>query len=224
MIQKNWTYGKIRRVIGEEPTAEFDNKAFFKYGCKVVPGVLTESQAQLEVQQLLYAKEMGAPIDWSDILPKMTIQGKDELLEKVKAREEGQAQQAQAMAQLQMQQLAGDNAMKQGYSQAQQSLAAERMAKIQLDQTLNFERLNRAEEDKTGATLNLVKAIKEIQNIDLDQFQKALSIVQSIEQKNEQAVQQSLQMQQPSPQLQLPQEQQTQQQPPSPEVNYGQTF
>jgi len=221
MIQKNWTYGKIKRIIGEEPTAEFDNKAFFKYGCKVVPGVLTESQAQLEVQQLLYAKEMGAPIEWSDILPKMTIQGKDELLEKVKAREVGQAQQAQAMAQLQMQQLAGDNAMKQGYSQAQQSLAAERMAKIQLDQTLNFERLNRAEEDKTGATLNLVKAIKEIQNIDLDQFQKALSIVQSIEQKNEQAVQQSIQMQQPSPQLQLPQEQQTQQ---LQEANYGQTI
>jgi hypothetical protein len=221
MIQKNWSYGKIRRIIGEDPTAEFDNKAFFRYGCKVVPGVLTESQAQLEVQQLLYAKEMGAPIDWSDILPKMTIQGKDELLEKVKAREEAQGQQAQAMAQLQMQQLAGDNAMKQGYSQAQQSLAAERLAKIQLDQTLNFERLNRAEEDKTGATLNLVKAIKEIQNIDLDQFQKALSIVQSIEQKNEQAVQQSLQMQQPNQQLQLPQEQQTQQ---LQEANYGQTI
>jgi len=222
MIQKNWTYGKIRQVIGEEPTAEFDNKAFFKYGCKVVPGVLTESQAQLEVQQLLYAKEMGAPIDWSDILPKMTIQGKDELLEKVKSREEGQAQQAQAMAQLQMQQLAGDNAMKQGYSQAQQSLAAERMAKIQLDQALNIERLNRAEEDKTGATLNLVKAIKEIQGIDLDQFQKALSIVQSFEQQKEQNVQQ---MQQPTQQLQIPLEQQTQQQPSSPpEVNYGQTF
>ena len=46
-----------------------------------------------------------AQIEWSDILPKMTIQGKDELLEKVKAREEGQAQQAQVMAQLQMQQL-----------------------------------------------------------------------------------------------------------------------
>ena len=221
MIQKNWTYGKVRRIIGEDPTAEFDNKAFFRYGCKVVPGVLTESQAQLEVQQLLYAKEMGAPIDWSDILPKMTIQGKDELLEKVKAREEGQAQQAQTMAQLQMQQLAGDNAMKQGYSQAQQSLAAERIAKIQLDQALNVERLNRAEEDKTSATLNLVKAIKEIQGIDLDQFEKALSIVQSLDQKTEQRANEMQQMQQLSQQATTPMEQQTQQ---PQEATYGQTF
>ena len=31
MIQKNWTYGKIKQVIGEDPTSEFDNKVFFKY-------------------------------------------------------------------------------------------------------------------------------------------------------------------------------------------------
>ncbi len=36
MIQKGWTYNKVKQVIGEEPTPEFDNKAFFKYGAKVV--------------------------------------------------------------------------------------------------------------------------------------------------------------------------------------------
>lgn len=199
MIQKNWTYGKIRQVIGEDPTPEFDNKAFFKYGCKVVPGVLTESQAQLEVQQLLYAKEMGAPIEWSDILPKMTIQGKDELLEKVRAREEAQAQQAQQVAQLQMQQLQVDNTTKSSYSDAQQSLAAERLAKVQLDQALNAERLNRAQEDRTASTLNLVKAVKELQTIDLDQFAQALAIVQSLESKEADKAQSQI-MQEPSQQ------------------------
>lgn len=197
MIQKNWTYGKIKQVIGEEPTAEFDNKAFFKYGCKVVPGVLTESQSQLEVQQLLYAKEMGAPVEWSDILPKMTIQNKDELLEKVKQREEAQAQQAQQMQQLQMQQLQVDNETKLSYSESQRGLAAERVAKIQLDKALNAERLNRAEEDKTAAALNIVKAVKELQSMDLNQFAEALALVQSLKQTEAQETMQDFNQLQP---------------------------
>ena len=210
MIQSDWTYGKVKQVIGEEPTAEFDNKAFFKYGCKVAPGVLTESQSQLEVQQLLYAKEMGAPIEWSEILPKMTIQNKDELIKKITEREQAQSQQAQQMAQLQMQQLQVDNETKLSYAESQKGLADERRAKIQLDKALNAERLNRAEEDKTSATLNLVKAIKEIQSMDLQQFADALAIVQNLNQSQETQVQE---MQQ--------QTQQPQQQPQPQEVNYG---
>lgn len=197
MIQKNWTYGKIKQIIGEEPTAEFDNKAFFKYGCKVVPGVLTESQSQLEVQQLLYAKEMGAPIEWSDILPKMTIQNKDELLEKVKQREEAQSQQAQQMQQLQMQQLQVDNETKLSYAESQRGLAAERTAKIELDKALNAERLNRAQEDKTAAALNIVKAVKELQSMDLNQFAEALALVQSLKQTEAQETMQDFNQIQP---------------------------
>ena len=202
MIQSDWTYGKVKQVIGEEPTAEFDNKAFFKYGCKVAPGVLTESQSQLEVQQLLYAKEMGAPIEWSEILPKMTIQNKDELLKKIAEREQAQAEQAQKMAELQMQQLQVDNETKLSYAESQKGLAAERIAKVQLDKALNAERLSRAEEDKTASTLNLIKAIKEIQSMDLQQFADALAIVQNINESQE---------------SEIKQESQT----PNQEVNYG---
>lgn len=202
MIQNDWTYGKVKQVIGEEPTSEFDNKAFFKYGCKVAPGVLTESQAQLEVQQLLYAKEMGAPIEWSEILPKMTIQNKDELLKKITEREQSQAEQAQKMSELQMQQLQVDNETKLSYAESQKGLAAERIAKVQLDKALNAERLSRAEEDKTASTLNLIKAIKEIQSMDLQQFADALAIVQNINESQE---------------SEIKQESQT----PNQEVNYG---
>jgi hypothetical protein len=181
MIQNNWTYGKVKQVIGEEPTSEFDDKAFFKYGAKIVPGVLTESQAQLEVQQLLYAKELGAPIEWSEILPKMTIQDKEELLESITKREQQQAQNAQQMQQLQMQQLQVDNQTKMSYANSQNALAGERTAKIQLDQALNMERINRAEEDKSAAALNLIKAVKEIQGIDLNMLERGLALVQSLQ-------------------------------------------
>jgi hypothetical protein len=41
--------------------------------------------------------------------------------------------------------------------------------------------MQRAEEDRTGSVLNLIKAIKEIQGMDLAQMEQGLRIVQSIE-------------------------------------------
>jgi hypothetical protein len=180
MIQNLWTYGKVKQVIGEEPTAEFDNKLFFKYGCKVAPGVLTESQQQMELQQLLYARELGIPVSGKLILSKMTLQGKDEVLKEIEQAEQAQQQQQAQMAQLQMQQLQVDNATKLSYAEAQKSLAHEREAKVVLDRAVNAERLQRAEEDRTASVLNLIKSVKELQGIDLNMLQQALTIVEQL--------------------------------------------
>lgn len=182
MIQKNWTYGKVEQVIGEEPTPEFENKLFFKYGAKVAPGVLTESQSQLEVQQLLYIKELGGPIEWSDILPKMTLQNKDEIMLKVKQREQAAAQQQEQMAQLQMQQLQVDNETKLSYARSQDGLAAERTAKIQLDKALNAERISRSQEERTASLINLLKAAKELEGMDLEQVAKQITNLAALQQ------------------------------------------
>ncbi len=192
MIQRNWTYGKVKQVIGEEPTSEFDNKAFFKYGCKIVQGVLTESQQQLELAQILHLRELaGDIIPIENIVKAMTIQNKDEILESIKQKEQAAQEQQKKLFELQMQQMQVENQTKISYSHSQDSLAAERLAKVQLDKALNAERLQRAEEDRTGSVLNLVKAIKELQGMDLQQFAQALEIVQSLKTEEGQEVQNS---------------------------------
>lgn len=191
MIQKNFTYGKVKQIIGEEPTPEFDDKLFYKYGCKVATGVLTETQQQLEAQQLMYIKELGGPIEWSDILPKLTLQNKDELMQKMLQREQAAQQQQQQMAQLQMQQLQVDNQTKISYAHSQEGLAAERVAKIQLDKALNQERLQRAEEDKTAGLLNVIKALKELQTIDLGHIEQSLNILRALEPNAQETKQQT---------------------------------
>lgn len=183
MIQKNWTYGKVQQVIGEEPTPEFDNKLFFKYGAKIVPGVLTESQHQLEAQQLIFAKtELGIPVPSRRILQALTIQDKDELIKEIEEAEQAQAQQQQQMAQLQMQQLQVDNQTKMSYSHSQEGLAQERLAKIQTDRALNEERISRAQEERTAGALNLLKGAKEIENLDVDQLVKGVGILTQLQQ------------------------------------------
>ena len=181
MIQKNWTYGKVKQVIGEEPTAEFDNKAFFKYGCKVIQGALTEDQRQLQLQQLLYFREStGINIPAKVIIEASTLQNKDQLIEAIEAEEKAQKEAQQKVEQLQMQQIAVETAQKMGYAKSQEALATERLAKVQLDKAVNAERIQRAEEEKTAAALNLVKAVKEIQGMDLGMLQKAVEIIQGL--------------------------------------------
>lgn len=181
MIQKNWTYGKVKQVIGEEPTAEFDNKAFFKYGCKVVQGVLTESQQQLELAQLLHMQQLAPETFPKDeIIEAMTIQNKDRIIEKMQAAEKAQMEQMQKREQIELQHIQLKNQMMIAEAHSKEGLAQERLAKIQLDKALNAERIQRAEEDRTGSALNLVKAIKELQSIDLNQLSQYLDIIEKL--------------------------------------------
>jgi len=61
------------------------------------------------------------------------------------------------------------------------ALAAERLNKIQLDAALSAERIARADEDRTGGILNLIKAVKELDGIDLDNLQKKLELLRGLE-------------------------------------------
>jgi hypothetical protein len=175
MIQKHWTYGKVEQVCGEEPTAEFDNKLFFKYGCKVVQGMLTESQQQLELNQLLYFKQVtGIDIPSDEIMEIAQIQNKDRIIKKIMDREQAAAQQQQQMAQLQMQQMQVDNQTKLSYSESQMGLAKERVAKIDTDKAVALDKLRKSEQEDTASLLNLMKAAKELEGLDIAHLREGI--------------------------------------------------
>ena len=184
MIQKNWSYNKVKQVIGEEPTNEFDDKAFFDYGCKVIPGVLTETQQQLELGQILHLNEIMAtnpsPPIMEKIIDCMYIQNKDELKAKLSEFQQGQAQQQKQMAELQMEQMRIDNATKISYAHSQEGLAAERVAKIQTDKAVAMEKIRRSETEDTAALVNLLKALKELKGMDIDHLSRSLETLHSI--------------------------------------------
>lgn len=180
-IQKNWTHGKVRQVIGEEPTAEFDNKIFFKYGCKVIQVPLTESQQQLELAQLLHLQQIAPdvmPID--EIVEAMTIQNKDRIIEKIQQKQKAMQEQQEKMQEIQMQQMQVDNMTKVAYAHSQEGLAKERVAKIQVDSAVAQDKLRRAHQEDTASLLNIVKALREIKGLDLDHLSKQLEILQTL--------------------------------------------
>lgn len=178
IIQNQWTVGKIKQVIGEEPTQEFSDHLFLKYACKVAPGVLTETQQQLEAQQLIYAREaLQIPIPSKRILQSMILQNKDELIEEIAQAEQQQQQMAQQRSKLEMQQLEIDNQTKLGYANSQNSLAEERLSKIQTEKAESIERIKRAKEEETGSVLNVLKALKELEQIDISNLKQKLEML-----------------------------------------------
>jgi hypothetical protein len=182
MIQHFWSYGKVKQVIGEEPTPEFDDKAFFTYGAKVVQGAMTETQQQLELAQLFELQaRFGEIFPPDEIVECMTIQNKDRIMEKMARNQKAVQEQQQKMAELQMQQIQVDNQTKMSYAAAEESLAHEREAKIVTDIAVAEDKLKRAHTEDTAALLNVIKAIKELEGIDLDQIQKKVDILNSIQ-------------------------------------------
>jgi hypothetical protein len=185
MIQASWTPGKVRLITGEEPSQEFYNRAFGKYDALVEEAPLTSTQKQLALQQALYLREIGVPIPTEYLIKNMNIPDKDELIESINKTEQAQQQQQAKMENLQMQQMQVDNETKISYAEGQKALAAERINKTRLDAALSAERIKRADEDRSASILNLIKAAKEIQGMDLEQIERAMNIVATLGQDTE---------------------------------------
>lgn len=184
-IQKEWTWGKVKQIIGEDPTDEFDNKLFLKYSAKVVQGALTETQQQLELAQLMSAREiLGDLVEPKLLLEAMTLQNKDKLLESVAAREKAQQEQQKAVAEAQMRQIEVDNATKLGYAKAEEALAQERLAKIQSDIAVANEKLRKSHQEDTESLLNVAKILKELQGLDISHLKSKLEVLHSINNLN----------------------------------------
>lgn len=182
MIQHFWSYGKIKSIIGEDPTPEFDNKAFFTYGAKIVQGILTETQQQLELAQVFELQQrFGEIFPPDEVIEVMTIQNKDRIVEKMMKAQQAQQEQQQKMAELQMQQMQVDNETKLSYARSQDGLAQERIAKITTDVAVAEDKLKRAHTEDTAALLNVLKALKELDGMDLTQLEQKLNILNALQ-------------------------------------------
>jgi hypothetical protein len=129
LIQNFWSVSKVRSVTEKEPEEEFYNKLFRKYSAKATLGVMTDSQMQLEAQQLIHARELGIPISSERILRSLQIQDKDELIAEVEQSEQAGAQAEMVKSSMEMQQIAGDEKTKSAFAHAEEAKARERLSK-----------------------------------------------------------------------------------------------
>lgn len=185
LIQANWTPGKVRRILKEEPSPEFYNRAFGKYDAVVEEGLNTTTQRQLEFRQLLELRELGVPVPTNILIESSTLTRKNDLIQALGMAEQQQQQmeQTQAMAQLEL--LQAEIASKKGKAAADEGLFLERASRVEENSALAVERRAEAQHNRDLGTLERIKAAKELTTLDLDQLQKLIDIVRGVQEGQE---------------------------------------
>ena len=167
VIQNNFTPGKIKRIIQKEPTKEFYDKTFGKYDCAIEEGFNTTTQKQMQFAQMLQLRESGVPIPPAALLQASTLQNKNELIQAIQQQEKAQQQAQQQALQMQLQQQNADINLANATASANESLGIERISRVNENQALAIERKSEAHRDEMQAVLNMVKALKELEHLDI---------------------------------------------------------
>lgn len=177
LIQTNFTPGKIKKILeGKEPTAQFYNKAFGKYDATVEEGLNTTTQKQMQFAQLLQLKGAGVPVPDEVLLESCTIQNKKDLIESIQRTQLQQSQMQQAQFQAAMEEQQARTNLAKARAVADEGLGLERTSRIQENNALAIERHAAAEKDRDMGFLNLVKALKEVDSVDLHQIEKLIQL------------------------------------------------
>lgn len=180
LIQKNYTLGKIKRMIQEDPTNEFRDKSFQKYDAVVTNAPLTSTTKQLAYLQKYSLWKDGLPIPVDMLLSDLTIQDKDKMIQAIQQQQEAQQKQQEQMNQLQMQNQQIVNESLQSKAQSDRALADERGRKGELEQFQIMTAFQKAEHEKQAATYNAVKAAAEVDAMGVDNFVKIFTLVQNL--------------------------------------------
>lgn len=177
IIQQNFTPGKIKKILeGQEPAPQFYNKAFGRYNAVVEEGLNTTTQKQMQFAQLLQLREVGVPIPDDQLLESSTLQNKKQLVEAITKNQQQQQQQQQMQSQIQMEEIKSRTELAKARATADEGLGLERLSRVKENEALAIERIAQAEKDKEIGLLNFVKALKEIDSIDLEHISKLIQL------------------------------------------------
>lgn len=181
LIQSNFSPGKIQRIINEQPTLQFYSKAFGKFDAAVEEGINTTTQRQMQFAQLMEMRAAGIDIPQDLLIRASSLQNKEELVEAI----EKQQQQAQQIEQEQMKLAFEEENAKikdlESRAQANAGLALERASRVQENRALAQERLAEAQKDRDLGALDIAKAMKELEGMDIDQIERLLGLVRSLQ-------------------------------------------
>jgi hypothetical protein len=184
VMKANFTPGKVQKILeNEKPTDQFYSKAFGTYDVVVEDGLNTTTQKQMQFAQLLQLREAGVPIPNDALLEAATIQGKKKLIEQIQKQEQQQAQMQNMQMKAQLEQMNAQTELSKARAIADEGLGLERASRVQENQALAVERRAEAEKDHAVTLLNLVKALKEIDLMDIQQLEQLITLQQSV--KNE---------------------------------------
>lgn len=180
LIQRNYSPEKVQRITKKQPTDEFYSQNWGKYNVVVEEGLLTDTQRHSQYMQLMALKQTGVNIPDGLIIKNSNLHNKAELNEILDAQAKQSEEVSAKQEQLQMHQMKVMTDGIESKAHSDLALAQERLATINLKNAENAERIQRAEQDKTAADLNFIKALKELQEMDLNGLAQKIQMLKEL--------------------------------------------
>ena len=178
IIQK-FTPEKVQRLIKQDPTPEFHNNSFLEYDIDFTELPMTDYQKQSAFMQAWSMKMGGVDVPdemlWEMSPYPISKKGKQLIEQRAQAAQEAQKQEQEDKAQV--------NQLLQAKAFTDISLGEERLSRIKYDAALSEERLAAAQEERSRSALNEVRAIKEMDEIDINNAAKTLEMIRGIEEE-----------------------------------------
>jgi len=181
MISKNYGKGKIQRILGEEASPMVSSKYFYKFDMQIVEGTLTETQQKMQFVQMLEMQQMGIPIPPDVLIKAAPLQDKKELLESIQAQTQQQQQQEQMQMGAQLELLKAQIEDLKAKAVANTGLGVERVSRVDENRALAVERRAEAVKDHELGALHLVRALKELEGMDLANVLQAVEAVKAVQ-------------------------------------------
>jgi hypothetical protein len=188
IMQANYVPAKVKKILeGEEPAPQFYSKAFGKYHCAIEEGLNTTTQKQMQFAQMLQLREYGVPITDQDLLEAATIQNKQKIVDNALRGQQAAQQTQQMHEQLQLQDIQSRIELNKARSVADRGLGVERISRVEENKALADERRAQAIKDEDTALLEKVRALKELEQIDISHLKEYIQLAQQLKGMNETA-------------------------------------
>lgn len=179
-IQINYSPAKVERMLGRQPTEQFYDKTFDNYDVQIIQTIKTQNQRYQYYADLMQGLSMGLDIPMDLVLENMPTQNRSDFLQRLQERQQQQEQQ-------QMKVQEAEELLKKTQSAkaiGDIALAVERIARAEADQGLAKERISELQQNSAQATLDKVKAMKELETMDLDNALRTLQVIQALTQQD----------------------------------------
>jgi hypothetical protein len=181
---QGWTPEKVQRLINDEPTKEFYDKDFTKYDCVIQEGLLTDTQRQVFFRQMIDLKQMGEPMPPGFLARIAPIQGKSEYTDAMEEFQQQQMEAAQKEHEQQQALIQAQLELAQSQSLQQVAGAKERFTRSVANLGLEDERSSEAIQNRTQAVLDQVRAIKELDEIDVRTAKDEIALAGLLREQN----------------------------------------
>ncbi len=187
-IRKNFSKGKIRNILGHDPSQKFFTSHSLKYSVTVEEGNYSATQRHTELHQLLHFKEIGMNVADKSIWRASVLTNKKQAEQE--AAEQQQQQQQQAQQQAEQQEKMDNSKIMASYAKAKSDLAREKdlMASAQ-ERIAKVEDINAtAQHKEIESDLNLVKLAMELEDVQFNQFRAAFEFAHATKMANQSQV------------------------------------